>query len=109
VYWFDRITPPVINIWQVPDGNGPYALKYYRMRRLQDASPTMGQTPDVPFRHVDALCADLAARLAMKYAPALFKDLKMEAKEAWGEAWLADREHVDLNLAPDFGRYYRDL
>lgn len=109
VYWFDKITPPVVNIWQVPDGNGPYTFKYYRMRRLQDAAITMGQTADVPFRFTDALCADLAMRLAQKYAPTLWESLKMDAKEAWHEAWLADREHVDLNLTPDLSGYYRDL
>ena len=107
-YWFDRLSPiPSVTMWQVPDGNGPYQLFYYRMRRIQDAYAIGGQTADIPYRFLDALCAELAARLARKYAPALVQSLQMDAKEAWAIASEEDRERVQMFLVPDTSGYFR--
>ena len=107
IYWLDRITPPVLNVWQPPDGNGPYVLKYYRMRRLQDADISMGQTPDFPFRFYDAFCSGMTMRLAEKYAPAQYEAKSKIYKAAWAEAWSADREHAPLRIIPDLSSYYQ--
>lgn len=105
-FWFDRTSPiPTVTMWEVPDDNGPYALFYYRMRRIQDAAATSGQTADIPYRFLDALCSDMAARLAQKYAPQLVEALKMDAKEAWAFATTEDRERVQIFMAPDLSGY----
>ena len=107
-FWFDRLSPiPVINLWDVPDGGGPYTAFVYRMRRIQDAYTTGGQTADIPYRFIDALCADLAMRLARKYAPALVPAMKEEAELAWSIASEEDRERVTLFLCPDTSSYFR--
>lgn len=108
VFWFDRLSPiPTVTVWQPPDQNGPYAFKYYRMRRVQDAAAAMGQTADIPYLFLDALCADVANRLARKYAPAIVQALTMEAKMAWDEAMAENREYVDIMVQCDLSSYWR--
>lgn len=104
-YWFDRTLTPVLYIWQPPADDDLYTLKYYRMRRIQDAAITMGQTADVPFRFLDALCAGVAARLAVKYAADKVTLLKTEAKEALALAMTEDQEYAPIYITPDFGPY----
>jgi len=107
-FWFDRLSPiPSVSLWNVPDGNGPYVMFIYRMRRIQDAYATGGQTADIPYRFLDALVSDMAARLARKYAPALLQSLQEDAKEAWMLASEEDRERVQLFLVPDCSGYFR--
>lgn len=106
-FWFDRLSPiPNFTLWQVPDGNGPYAVKTYVMRRLQDASPTSGQTPDVPYLFIDALCAGVAARLARKYAADKVDAMKVEAREAWSLAATENRERVQTFIVPTIEAYF---
>lgn len=107
VYWFDRLISPTITLWEVPDNNGPYELHYYRVTRPQDAAAKMGQTPDIPYRFIDALCAGVAVRLARKYMPSMVMELKMEAKEALELALEEDRERVPLFITPDLSGYWR--
>lgn len=107
-FWFDRLSPvPTISLWDVPDGNGPYVFFYYRMRRIQDAYATGGQTADIPYLFLDALCADMAARLSRKYAPALLASLQEDAKEAWMIAAEENRERVTLFMVPDTSGYFQ--
>ena len=107
-FWFDRLSPiPTVTTWPVADGNGPYQYFYYRMRRIQDAATTGGQTADIPYRFIDALCADLAMRLSRKYAPALVQSLTMEANEAWMLATTEDRERVQIFMSPDLSGYFQ--
>lgn len=107
-FWFDRLSPiPTVTLWLVPDQNGPYTFNYYRMRRLQDASPTSGQTADIPYLFLDALAAELAMRLARKYAQPLMESLKMDAAEAWAMAAEENRERVQTFIVPDTSGYFR--
>lgn len=107
-YWQDRLISPNVTFWQVPDDNGPYQINAYRMRRLQDASPIMGQVPDVPYRFIDALCGQLALRLAMKYAKDMIPVLQTDADRSWREAEIEDRERADIYITPNFDCYTRD-
>lgn len=106
-YYYNRQSPiPTVTLWLVPGNTtGPYTLQYYFTRQMQDANLGGGQTPDVPYRFFEALCADLAARLAQKFAPALWMTLKQEALMQWKAASDADTEKVSLYLAPDLSVY----
>lgn len=107
VYWFNRLSPtPTVTLWEVPDQNGPYLFKYYRMKRVQDAASSMGQTADIPYLFLDAVCADLANRLARKYAPQLCQALSLEAKSAMDEAMTENREYVDIFIKPQLAGYW---
>lgn len=107
-YWFNRQINPTVSLWQVPDQNGPYQLCCYRMRRVQDASPTMGQTPEIPYRFFDAFCGQLSLRLAMKYAKPMIPVLEKDAMRSWTEAAIEDRERADIMILPDLSGYYKD-
>lgn len=113
VYYFDRQSvQPTVTLWQVPDGNGPYQFIAYTLAQLQDAYPLASQSPDVPYRFLEALAADLALALARKYPPApqsgiTIADLGTAAAEAWEEAAQEDRERVSMYLVPDLSSYYR--
>lgn len=108
VYWFNRQTPnPTVTLWEVPDQNGPYLFKFYRMKRIQDAASSMGQTADIPYLFLDAICADMANRLARKYAPQLCQALALEAKSSMDEAMTENREYVDIFIKPQLAGYWQ--
>lgn len=106
IYWFNRQINPTLTVWNVPDGYGPYLLSFYAMTQVQDANPGMGETPNIPYRFLDALCAGLAARLAVKYAKAMLPVLEPMAKAAWLEAATEDRERAEQFILPDLGQYF---
>lgn len=106
--WLDRQTPiPTITMWPVPDNTTTYILNGWVMVQVQDASAINAQTADMPYRFNEALCAGLAMRLAMKYAPSKFMLLKAEYREQWEEASVEDREKVPVSIIPDLSGYYR--
>lgn len=107
VYWFDRLINPAITIWQVPDGNGPYALYYYRAAQIQDANPQFSQNLDLPFRFYEAFCAQLAWHLARKWKPEMEMQRKQDATEAMAVAMADDRERVGFFLQPQLDSYYQ--
>lgn len=105
-FWFDRLINPTINLWPVPDGGGPYVLKYYACIQVQDADMGMAQTPDVPYLWLDAMVAGLAHRLSRKYAPDIEVLRKSDAMEAWTIAATQNVENTPLAIAPGVRAYY---
>jgi hypothetical protein len=105
-FWFDRLMSPSITLWQVPDGNGPYLLRYYRVTQIFDANLQGGETADLPNRWLDAFAWGLAARLAHSYAPAQVGRLEAKAQMALQNAQEQDTENVDLTIAPSVSGYY---
>jgi hypothetical protein len=105
-YWFDRLLAPTITLWQVPDGNGPYELIYYRSAQIFDASPTSNQTLDAPLRFMEAFCSEFAYHLARKWKPALETIRKQDAVFAWTEAAQEDAERVPFYVNPITDSYY---
>ena len=120
VYWFQRLIPSQLTIWQPDQYGPPYTITYDALRQSQDMVLGAGQTPDAPPRFLDALSARLAWRLSRKFwsdlvragkmtetaAITMVKDLKMEAEEAWQLAALDDQEMAPLILSPDLSDYY---
>jgi hypothetical protein len=72
-----------------------------------DANFPAGETPDVPYRWLDALVAGLAHRLSRIYAPQMEQVRKADAQEAWQQAAAQDTENVGFMLAPGLAQYYR--
>lgn len=105
-YYFARNVSPTVTLYQVPDGNGPYVLSTYLMRRIQNANPSMNEIPDVHFLFLDALCAKLAARLAVKYAKAMLPILQPLAKEAMDIALTENRERAEDFIVPNLSGYW---
>lgn len=106
-YWFNRQIAPQVNLWPVPDSGGPYTLNLQTVTQMQDAALASGQTPDLPYRWLDAFVAGLAHRLARTYKPALEQIRKADADEAWGIAANQDVENLPIYITPMLGSYYR--
>ena len=108
-YWFQRLPVPQITLYPVPAAGAPdYILVWYGLLRMEDASPTGGQTPDIPYRAYDALCAALAHRLAIKFSePGVVAARKADAAEAWSEFTANDQEVGSALMAPNVGMYGR--
>lgn len=106
-YLFLRNVNPTVTLYQVPDGNGPYVLSTYLMRRIQNAGVGMGEIPDVHFLALDVLCAKMAARLAVKYAKKMLPVLQPLAKEAWDNFIIENREQgVETYIMPNLSGYW---
>jgi len=92
---------PVIYFYQTPDGTTPYVFYYLRLRRIQDAGTALN-TPDVPFRFLDAVIAGLAYRIASKRVSsmALVPQLKQVYEEALELAQSEDRDRSSISLLP---------
>lgn len=106
-FWFDRLISPTITFYLTPDGNGPYTVYYYRVRRVQDATVQYGYQVEVPNLWLDAVVAALAHRLSRIYAPQLEQMRKADADEAWQLAATNDVENVNLNITPGLSGYFR--
>lgn len=108
VYWYQKLESPILTVWQPPISGYPtWSIGGYYLSRIQDAYAVGGQTPDVPYRGLDALAAGLAARLAQKFAAAKFELLKLEAKQSWEEFADADREYTPIYYQPRVDAYWR--
>lgn len=107
-FWLSR-TPPaqLIYMWPVPDANGPYTLNYYACLQMQDANLAGGETPDIPYRWLDAFVAGLSHRFARIYKPELEDKREKDAIKAWTTAAEQDVENVALSVAPTLRTYYR--
>ena len=92
---------PSVTVWPVPDASSTYVLKYWRMRRIQDAGAGV-QTPDINFRFLPCLVAGLAYYIAQK-DPELMPRIPMLQAEYERQFELAageDREKATLSLVP---------
>lgn len=103
-YYLERTANPVMYFWPVPQSD-TYRAIYYRLRLSQDVgAPNM--TPDAANRWMEAICAGLAAKLAVKYAPDRLAMLGPLADTAFTTAAQEDVEHVTFRIQPDNSCYY---
>lgn len=106
VFWFDRQLSPQVTLWQTPDDQQVYTLKYYRATVIQDQSLSNGQNVDVPRWWLLATAFGLAELLAMSYATDRVAGLAMKAKEALLAAREADTENVPTYFLPMMSGYW---
>jgi hypothetical protein len=111
-YWFDRLMSPAsgnqtITLWPVPDGGEATVLKYYRVKRIQDAAFSSAQEVDIPYLWLEAFAYGLAFRLAQIYAPAMVTMLKPQADEAYQIAADQNTEYVSQYISPQIQGYFR--
>lgn len=96
---------PTVTVWPVPDqgtlAQPYYIMKYWRMRRIQDAGSGV-QTPDINFRFLPCLVAGLAYYIAQKVpdlmprVPMLQAEYERQFELAAGE----DREKAPVRFVP---------
>lgn len=108
VFWFDRLLSPTVTIWPVPDVDTvAQNLKYYRVRRIEDAAMTGGQNVDMPYLWMDAFANGLAYRLALIWDPAKIQILKPLADEAYQIAADQNIETAQQYITPMLSGYWR--
>ena len=103
--WIDRQrAAPVLNLWPVPDKSDTYVLRYWRIRRIQDAGAGV-ETADMNYRFLPCLVAGLAYNIALK-VPELVQRIPM-LKEVYEEAFALaaaeDREKTSEYYRPRIG------
>lgn len=97
-YMIDRQYTPVIYFWSVPN-TSTYSLVYWAMNQLEDVNLS-NQDADVPYRWSDTICAGLASKLAMKYAPEKFQLLNEMYERSFNFAASSDNDGVSLRVQP---------
>jgi hypothetical protein len=97
-YMLDKQYTPTINVWQVPDRTD-YSLVYWSINQLEDITAS-NQDADIPYRWTDCLCAGLASKLAMKYAPDKFNLLNQVYERAFEFAAATDNDGVSMRVRP---------
>jgi len=97
-YMIDRQYTPVIYFWSVPN-TSTYSLVYWAMNQLEDVTLS-NQDADVPYRWSDTICAGLASKLAMKYAPEKFQLLNELYERSFNFAASSDNDGVSLRVQP---------
>lgn len=102
-FFLNRQITPTVSIWPVPPDN-TYTLAYWRMRQLQDVSAS-AQGVDIPYRWYEAICAGLAAKLAVKFAPDRIGMLMPMAQQAWLDAASEDRQRTPTRIRPNMTGY----
>jgi hypothetical protein len=106
-FWFNRLISPEVTLWPVPDGNSATILKYYSVRRIQDANLRNGQQVEVPYLWLEAFADGLAYRLARIWAPQMAVNLKMQADESYQIAAVQNVENTPVYISPMIGGYFR--
>jgi len=106
VFWFNRQLSPTITLWQTPDDQTDYTLRYYRCTVIQDINLANGEQVAIPQRWLDAFVWGLAARLAVSYAPDRAQALDQKAMQALTKAQEQDTEWVSTYIIPAVGGYY---
>ena len=94
---------PVINLWPVPSSTyNNDIIRYWRIRRIQDAGTLGTNDPDVPSRFLPALIAGLAYYIAMKKPEATQRVpiLKASYEEQFELAASEDRTKAPLTFVP---------
>ena len=105
--WYNRIVPPEIKLWPVPDATGQYTLNLRICRQIQDVVIPGGVTLDLPYRWLDAFIAEMAYRLSRIYAPDKEQMRKQDATEALDNALVEDQERVPIMIGGPMAQYWR--
>jgi hypothetical protein len=89
---------PSLYVWQIPDSSS-YSLVYWSINQLEDVNAS-NQEADVPYRWSDCICAGLASKLAMKFAPDRFQLLDQVYEKSFDLASMTDNDGVTMRLRP---------
>jgi len=100
-YYVARQDTPKIYLYQAPNLNTYTYLKYYVIKRIEDAGSYTNDA-DVVFRFLPCMVAGLAYYLSLKIPEAAprIQMLKSEYEEQWLLASTEDREKATLTIAP---------
>ena len=98
-YYVDRQTTPVIYLYQTPDLSTYTYLKYYVIKRIEDAG-AYTNTAEVAYRFIPCMCAGLAYYLAIKRSPQRAELLKLAYEDEMKRALDEDGSRTSLYISP---------
>ena len=98
-YYVDRQTTPTITLYQTPDASTYTYLKYYYLKRIEDAGAYTNQA-DVVFRFIPCMVAGLAYYLSMKKAPQLISGTKLVYEDELQRALTEDGQRTSVYITP---------
>ena len=102
-YFIDRqgVDPvtPQIYLYPNPDKTTYTYLKYYAVKRVEDAG-AYTDDPDAPNRFLPALCAGVAFQLALKRAPDRIQALKLLYEDSMQRALTEDGARTSAYISP---------
>ena len=105
---FDKIIKIILIIflYQTPDLNNYTHLKYFVIKRIEDAGTTASESfsfsrsADVVYRFLPCMCAGLAYYLAMKKAPQLVQQNKIIYEDEMKRALDEDGQRTSVYISP---------
>ena len=106
VFWWNRVIPPTITLWPVPDGAANYTMSYYVYTQIQDATFRQAGNVNVHYFWLDAYTADLAHRLSRHHNPALEAIRKQDKIDAYARA-CKQVENEQMFVSPGLSGYFR--
>jgi hypothetical protein len=106
VFWWNRVTPPTITLWPVPDGTANYTMSYYVYTQIQDAVLRQAGNVNIPYFWLDAYTSDLSHRLSRHHAPALEQIRKQDKIDAYARA-CKQVENEQMFVSPGLSGYFR--
>ena len=98
-YYVQRHTTPKIYLYQAPNLNTYTVLKYYVIKRIEDAGAYTNDS-DVVYRFLPCMCAGLAYYLAMKVSPQLVQQNKLIYEDELKRALDEDGQRTSTYLTP---------
>jgi hypothetical protein len=98
-YMLNKQYTPVMYLWQVPDSSTAYSLVYWSINQLEDITAS-NEDADVPYRWSDCICAGLATKLALKFAPDRFQILDQLYERTFDLAAATDNDGVSMRIRP---------
>jgi len=98
-YYVDRQTTPKIYLYQAPDASTYTYLKFYVLKRIEDAG-AYTNTADVVFRFIPPMVSGLAYYLSMQYGPDRVPILKQVYEDEMLRALDQDGGRTSLYISP---------
>ena len=102
-YYVDRQKTPTITLYLTPDASTYTFLKYYILKRIEDAG-AYTNTGDLPFRFIPCMISGLAFYLSMKYTPVRTEALKLYYEDELKRALEEDGQRTSVFISP--ANYY---
>ena len=98
-YYVDRLTAPKIYLYQAPDASTYTYLKYYVIKRIEDAGAYTNEA-DVVYRFLPCMVAGLAYYLSMQYDVQRTQMLKLVYEDEMKRALDQDGGRTSLYISP---------
>ena len=98
-YYVERQITPKIYLYQTPDLNTYTALKFYVIKRIEDAGAYTNQA-DVAYRFLPCMAAGLGYYLSMKISPQLVQQNKMIYEDELKRALDEDGQRTSTYITP---------